>query len=554
MKQIRKDLLEDSSLLILFVCLSALPYVASLGFYSDDWHYLGLYTNSPHHTFVRYCVELFSAPTLKLIRPMHVFYLAGLYSLFGLNPLGYHIVNTLTLAATAVAFLLVLTELQLPRHLAFGIPLLYSLLPNYSTDRFWYSTFEANLSMAGYALGFYLALSTLRKRKGAFYLWTFLSILCLAVSSLAYELVLPLFCLTMVIVWLRGQRLDVSCSKLLLLNLAIGSLLLAVAGFKFIVSHSVLHKWHDIYHLKWTLVHAFDIKGTYYQSPYGFKLLRALEVNYVELGLYLPRAVYRLTSTNSLWLELCISVAIAITACWYIRRIFGADTRAYFWTFAAGLAVFIGGYAIFLTTSAVQLTSSGMENRVNIAATAGVAMTFVSALGALTGLLRSERYRRLAFAFLVSVLCFCGCFVTNGIASYWVTASHQQHAILDSLRKQIAHLEPGTTLLLDGVCPYVGPAPVFECYWDFTGVLTVFYPNLSLKGDVLKNHTNFLPSGVRTEFYLMPNTHTYGGKLLIYDYAKKELYPLQNSSTRRPSALEGSVCRDELEGVGVKIF
>jgi hypothetical protein len=485
---------------------------------------------------------------------MQVFYLAGLYSLFGLNPLGYHAVNTLMLAATAVAFLLVLTELELPRHLAFGIPLVYSLLPNYSTDRFWYATFQANLSMAGYALGFYLALSALRKRNGSFYVWTLLSILALAVSSLAHELVLPLFCLTIVTVWLRGHRLGVPYSKLLLLNLAMISLLLAVTVFKFIGAHWLLHEGHNIYQIKWTLVHMFDIKGKAYDSPYGLKLLRALEVNYVELGLYLPRAVCRLMSTSSLWFELCISAGIAIAAFWYVTRIFAASSEIYFWTFAAGFAVFIGGYAIFLTTSDIQLTTTGMGNRVNIAATAGVAMTFVSASGAITGLLRSGRYCRLAFGFLVSVLCFCGCFVTNGIASYWVIASQRQHAVLNSIRSQIMHLEPGTSLLLDGVCPYVGPAPVFESDWDFTGALTVLYPNRSLKGDVLKNHTKFLPSGVRTVWYFMPNTYTYGKKLLIYDYANKELYPLTNSSARRPSTFEGCVCRDELEGFGVKIF
>ena len=82
--------LEDSSLLILFVCFSALPYVASLGFYSDDWRFLAQYTLSPHQTFVGYCLELLSTPTRMLIPSMQVSYLAGLCSLFSLNPLGYH--------------------------------------------------------------------------------------------------------------------------------------------------------------------------------------------------------------------------------------------------------------------------------------------------------------------------------------------------------------------------------------------------------------------------------------------------------------------------------
>src|SRR5438128_3527596 len=552
MKQLRRHLLEDSSLLILLVCLSALPYVTSLGFYCDDWHFFGQYTVSPHQTFVGYCLKLLSTHTegRMLIRPMQVFYLSGLYSLFGLNPLGYHVVNTLMLAATAVAFLLVLTELELPRHLAFGIPLLYSLLPNYSTDRFWYAAFDTNLSMATYALGFYLALSTLRKRNGSFYVWTVLSILTLATSLLAYDVVLPLVGLTIVTVWLRGQKLGISFSKLLLLNLAMITMLLAVTGYKFIVAHRLLHQGSNIYQIKWTLMHMFDLHMT---RRMELNWPRALQVNYVELGLYLPRAVYRIMSRNSLRFELCISAVVAATAFWYVKRIFAGGTMTYLRTFAAGFAVFIGGYAIFLTTSGIQLTTTGMGNRVNIAATAGVAMTLVSASGGISSLFRSERYWSLVFSFLVSAFCFCGCFVTNGIASYWVIASQQQHAVLDGLRSQITHLEPGTTLLLDGVCPYVGPAPVFECDWDFTGALTVLYPDRFLKGDVLKNHTKFSPAGVRTAWY-WPNTYAYSEKLLIYDYANKELYPLPNFSARRPSPLQGCVCRDELQGLGVKIF
>jgi hypothetical protein len=258
-------------------------------------------------------------------------------------------------------------------------------------------------------------------------------------------------------------------------------------------------------------------------------------------------------SGSSLRFEFWISAVVALTAFWYVKRIFAAGAETYFRTFAASFAVFIGGYAIFLTTSGIQLTTTGMGNRVNIAATAGVAMTMVSASGIISGLLRSERYRGLAFSSLVSALCFCGCFVTNGIASYWVIASKQQRAVLDGVRSQITHLEPGTTLLLDGICPYIGPAPVFESSLDFTGALTVLYPDRLLKGDVLKNHTRFSPAGVRTTWY-WPNTYAYGEKLLIYNHANKELYPLPNSSARRPSALEGCVCRDELQGVGVKIF
>jgi MFS family permease len=63
--------------------------------------------------------------------------LIGLYSLFQLEPLGYHVVNIAVLAATAVLFYLSLRRLGIPRFLTLTIPLVFALLPHYSTDRFW---------------------------------------------------------------------------------------------------------------------------------------------------------------------------------------------------------------------------------------------------------------------------------------------------------------------------------------------------------------------------------------------------------------------------------
>ncbi len=51
-KQLWRHLLEDSSLLILFVCFSAPPCMAWLGFYCDDWRLPGQYTVSPQQKFV----------------------------------------------------------------------------------------------------------------------------------------------------------------------------------------------------------------------------------------------------------------------------------------------------------------------------------------------------------------------------------------------------------------------------------------------------------------------------------------------------------------------
>ena len=76
-------------------------------------------------------------------RPLQALIFATLYRLFGLDPLGYHLVNAGMLVAIAVLLYLVMRELRLPRLLCVGIPLVYSILPHYATNRFWVNAFRS---------------------------------------------------------------------------------------------------------------------------------------------------------------------------------------------------------------------------------------------------------------------------------------------------------------------------------------------------------------------------------------------------------------------------
>ena len=89
------------------------------------------------------------------MRPVQFLYLAALYKAFGTDPLGYHVVNTLVLAAGAVLFYLVLRRLGLSRVLALAVPLVYALLPHYSTNKLWMAAFQIGLSMTLYFLSLY---------------------------------------------------------------------------------------------------------------------------------------------------------------------------------------------------------------------------------------------------------------------------------------------------------------------------------------------------------------------------------------------------------------
>jgi hypothetical protein len=90
----------------------------------------------------------------------------SLYSFFGLQPIGYHLANTLIFVLVAVFLYLALRELDLGRLLAVSIALVFVLLPHYSASRFWFSTVVHTLSMALYFVSLYALLRALNARDG----------------------------------------------------------------------------------------------------------------------------------------------------------------------------------------------------------------------------------------------------------------------------------------------------------------------------------------------------------------------------------------------------
>jgi hypothetical protein len=195
---------QDCLFLIIVVLLSLILYVWRLGFYSDDWAFLSNFSLSIDQTLA----GLFRAANSPItsMRPVQVFYLAGLYQLFGSNPIGFHLVNAAVLLLGTLLFYLVLRELDYQRLFSLAIPLAYALLPHYSTDRFWVAAFQATLSMALYFLSLYADLRAVRSQQVRLWSWKLFSLISLLCSVLAYEVFLPLFFLNPLIVWFHNQQ------------------------------------------------------------------------------------------------------------------------------------------------------------------------------------------------------------------------------------------------------------------------------------------------------------------------------------------------------------
>ena len=100
----------DALVLVLIALLTALPYVARLGFYSDDWYVLWTF----HADTIQHNFGIHSALRARYDRPLQGFYLGLLYLLFGLHPLGYHLVNTAVIAAALAFFYWLLVRMKVP--------------------------------------------------------------------------------------------------------------------------------------------------------------------------------------------------------------------------------------------------------------------------------------------------------------------------------------------------------------------------------------------------------------------------------------------------------
>ncbi len=132
-----------------------------------------------------------------------------MYRLFGVDALGYHLANSAVFVGAVLLFYLALRELRLPRLVVLTVPLVYGLLPHYSTDRFWVAAFQANLSMALYFASLYADLRALRTVCARRWSWKLLGLTCLLGSAFAYEVTMPLFLLNAAAIWLHTQRLHI---------------------------------------------------------------------------------------------------------------------------------------------------------------------------------------------------------------------------------------------------------------------------------------------------------------------------------------------------------
>jgi hypothetical protein len=558
----------DSAVLTVLVTLSLALYLPRLGFYSDDWAFLSK-LNLAADQSMSGLYHAVKTP-ITAMRPVQMYYLAALYSVFGLSPLGYHLVNAAVFSAGIVLFYLTLRKLQIPRLFATSIALVYGLLPHYSTDRFWVAAFQANLSMTLYFAGTYFLLQAARTRGWHVWTWQVLSLIAVLGSALAYEVFLPLLMVNVALVWyhlsrIQGARFSTELRRRFALLAGSQMLAFFTAG-AFKAATTVRMGDEGVGFLRHVLsigrrALSLHVGG----DSYGFNIRSALDINYGRYTLGLPllviRAVRDSTPAILALTVVCTSVVFAWIyhlACNSSENIF--SRKALLITGLSGFTLFWLGYAVFLTNYNVGFSTTGIANRTAIAAGVGFAVSMIGAGGWVCSAFSRAQIRRFSFSAFIAALCGAGFLLINVTALFWTKAYERQQELVARIRERLPELTPDSTLILDGACPYVGPAIVFESPWDLAGALAILYHNQSrsLKADVVTRNVQVEPTGISTTIYNMRQFYPYSGKLLIYNDRLRIVRPLTDVVAARLYFRSGETncdrCPRGRVGHGVPIF
>ena len=507
----------DALYLAAITILSALPYLPRLGFYSDDWGLLADFSTD-WRGFDGAIIDSLDRPVLGL-------YLAALFKLFGLQPLGHHVVNTGVLASSAALFFLLLARLRFDRRQAFAAALLFVMLPQLSTVRVWYAAFQIPLSLMLMLLSMHCQLSFARRGGTG---WLLAAIVAALLSIGAYEIFAPLlagFAVALGLVAWRSAS-GRTRKRMLVPALAVIGAVLAGTIYKLIVSsrpgpvtdpNRYLMGLRQLFRLDydWRTESSLNIIAT--PSAHFWAPVRGW-----------CRGAQELFSGAAGAGVATLAVVIAVLAWWRLSR---ADesatappTRR---LLLAGAAAFLLGNATFLIVPAIVFTSTGVGNRVHMAAALGVAMLFAAALWMLAGAL-PRRFRGPAFSLAVAAVTAAAFARLASIERYWAEAPAIQKQILDAARIDLRDVPAKSTVILAGVCPYHGPAVVFESPFDVGGALTLALGR-PMAGDIVSPRMRIERGGLATSIYEEPSDYPYGRGLYLYNPSLHQLHRLTDA-------------------------
>lgn len=518
----------DGACLVVLTIASALPYLAHIGFYSDDWRLLADFQSADAQGSPAGLVaQNFAA------RPVQGVYLALLFKLFGLQPLGYHCVNAAVIAASLCLFYLLLLRLHVGRAQALAAALLFLVLPQLSTVRVWYAAFQIPLSLGLMLASLHCQLSFFRSRRTVSLV---LAVLAALLSIAAYEIFAPLlagFAAALAFLgWRTGRAGPKSSRAALIAAASLIPLIVAAIAYKVVVSGRtgpIGDAERYLAGLRQLVRPDYD-----WRTDSSLNVFAALRAEFWAPIRGWFTAASSILGGEVTALVLVLALMIAAVAWWRIssaanelRRPAAMRLRL----LLLGVAAFLLGHAAFLIVPWITFSSTGIDNRMHVAAALGVAMVLASAISLAAGLVPA-RHRGAALGATVALIAALGFIRLSQVERYWAEARALQARVLAAAKSDLRALPPHSTVILDGICPYHGPAIVFETDWDVSGGLSLELGRPML-GDVVSDRMQVTEKGLKTSMYEEPKFYAFGPGLYVYDPVKHQLVQLGGAGVAR---------------------
>jgi hypothetical protein len=122
-------------------------------------------------------------------------------------------------------------------------------------------------------------------------------------------------------------------------------------------------------------------------------------------------------------------------------------------------------------------------------------------------------------------------------------------------------MAPGSALLLDGECPYIGPAIVFESDWDLQGVMRLLQHDPTLRANVVTPRLEVHERAV-TSWLTVPAAsveYPYADGLFVYNRPLNLVVPIESAANMndylaRYNPGRGDACPFGWPGNGVTIL
>ncbi len=517
----------DCVFLGLVVAISLALYVRRLGFYYDDYSVLARLEASADRSLP----GLYDAvrPATGQ-RPLQAAAFAVLYRLFGLHPLGYHLANAGLIVAVAALLYLALRELRLPRLVCVGVPLVYSTLPHYATDRFWVDAIQINLSSAFYLLSLFTGLRAIHAPVATRWAWLAVAVVGVAGSMFSYEVVFPLFALNLGLMWWSARRSPSRAGRGRGVAITVGTAAVAMLAVGAVKTFVVAQQGQNGYRI------GFEGGLLHHLASVVWGAAR------LDVGTYLlafPYVLWWIVRHQFAIGNAAVAILGGSAALLYMWRIGRGEwdvlvaSRTWRALVGIGAVAVVLGYAIFASTGNVLFRSAGIDNRVNAGAALGLAGIVVGAGGWLSSRLEPRR-QLAAFSAIIACSVAAGTFVIGTLASSWTSAARQQRAIVTGIVTATGPSRGWSTVVLDGACPEQGPAVVFADQWDLRGALQLHFHDPSLVADAAAEAMRATPRGLALDMTFLSDVSTrvypYGRGLAIYDSKRRRLYRLPDRS------------------------